>query len=177
MIRRFARPYGKAIMDVAESTEKAAALHAELVRFAEVLGGSEELRIVFENPGVETAAKIRVVEAVAGRLGTSPLGLRVLDVLVKNDRINDIDDILEALGDMINSATNTVVAEVKSAHPLDDAEREKLRQVLESKLGQKVQLEVTTDASLLGGFVATVGSEIWDASVVAQINKLREQLA
>ncbi len=164
-------------MDVAESTEKAASLHAELLGFAAVLRGSQDLRTVFENPGVETRAKSGVVEAVARRLGISPLGLRVLDVLVKNDRINDIDDILEGLGDMINIATNTIVAEVKSAHPLDDAEREKLRQALESKLGKKVQLEVTTDSSLLGGFVATVGSEIWDASVVTRINKLREQLA
>lgn len=177
MIRRFARPYAKAIMDVAASTEKAAALHEELSRFAELLAGSEELQTVFENPGVETAGKARVAAAIATKLGISELGRRILDVLLGNDRINDVADVLEALGDMINSATNTVVAEVRSAHALDEAERDRLRRALESKLGQTIKLELTTDPSLLGGFVATVGSEVWDASVVSQINKLREKLA
>lgn len=177
MIRRFARPYAKAIMDVAASTEKAAALHAELSSFAELLAGSDELHAVFDNPGVESAGKARVVSAIATKLGISELGQRILDVLLGNDRINDVADVLEALEDMINSATNTVVAEVRSAHALDEAERDRLRLALESKLGQTVKLELTTDPSLLGGFVATVGSEVWDASVVSQINKIREKLA
>ena len=177
MIRRFARPYAKAIMDVAESAEKATAIHDELSKFSEVLASSDELQTVFENPGVDAAGKSGVVRAIGGKLGISELGLRILDVLLKNDRINDVADVLEALGDMINEATNTVVADVRSAHALDEAERERLRKALEAKLGQKVQLEVRTDSSLLGGFVATVGSEVWDASVVGQINKLREKLA
>lgn len=177
MIRRFARPYAKAIMDVAASTENATALHSELTRFAEVLASSLELRTVFENPGVDSVGKLGVVKALATKLGISDLGQRILEVLLHNDRINDTGDILEALGDMINAATNTVVADVRSAHALDESERDRLRKALETKLGQKVKLEVTTDASLLGGFVATVGSEVWDASVVSQINKLRETLA
>jgi F-type H+-transporting ATPase subunit delta len=177
MIRRFARPYAAAIMDVAESTEKAAAVLAELERFAEILRGSDELQAVFENPGVEAAGKAGVVTAIAVRIGISALGQKILDVILKNDRINDLGDILEALGDMINTATNTVVAEVRSAHVLDESERERLRKALETKLGQKVLLELSTDPTLLGGFVATVGSEVWDASVVGQINKLREKLA
>jgi F0F1-type ATP synthase delta subunit len=36
---------------------------------------------------------------------------------------------------------------------------------------------VTPDATLLGGFVARVGSEIYDASVVGKIDKFRESLA
>jgi F-type H+-transporting ATPase subunit delta len=137
MIRRFARPYAAAIMDVAESTEKAAAVLAELERFAEILRGSDELQAVFENPGVEAAGKAGVVTAIAVRIGISALGQKILDVILKNDRINDLGDILEALGDMINTATNTVVAEVRSAHVLDESERERLRKALETKLGQR----------------------------------------
>lgn len=177
MIRRFARPYAAAIMDVAESTEKAGLLLAELERFDGVLLGSEELRAVLENPGVEASAKAAVVKAIASRIGISALGEKILDVILKNDRINAIGDINEALGDMINEATNTVVAEVRSAHALDETEQERLRKALETKLGQNVRLELSTDPTLLGGFVATVGSEIWDASVVGQIKKLREKLA
>jgi F-type H+-transporting ATPase subunit delta len=177
MIRRFARPYAKAIMDAAGSTEGAIALHAEVSRFAEVLRSSEELRAVFENPGVDAGGKTGVVEAIGAKLAISDFGQRVLEVFLRNDRINDVDDILEALGDMINTATNTVVAQVRSAHALDESEKERLRTALEAKLDRNVQLEITTDRMLLGGFVATVGSEVWDASVIGQLNRFRENLA
>ena len=66
MIRRFARPYARAIMDVAASTEKATTLLGELTRFSAVLDSSDELRGVFENPGVETAGKAGVFPAREG---------------------------------------------------------------------------------------------------------------
>ena len=43
MIRRFARPYARAIMDAAGSPQKANELRGELMRFANALRSSTEL--------------------------------------------------------------------------------------------------------------------------------------
>lgn len=177
MIRRFARPYAKAIMEVAETAEKASVLRDELSQFAEALDLSAELSAAFENPAIDSSAKAGIVKAIGEKLGISELSVRILDVLVNNDRINNLTEVVDALVELINDATNTVVAEVRSAHELSDEERGKLESALSERLGRNVELEVSTDASLLGGFVATVGSEVWDASVVAKINKIREESA
>ena len=39
-----------------------------------------------------------------------------------------------------------------------------------------MELDISTDPKLLGGFVVQIGSEIWDASVAGKINKFRESL-
>lgn len=176
MIRRFARPYAKAIMEVAETAERAATLRDELSKFAEALAMSADLRAAFENPAIDSPRKAGIVKAISERIEISELSVRILDVLVSNDRINNLREVVEALVEMIHDATNTVVAEVRSAHELSEEERATLESAFSDRLGRNVELDVSTDASLLGGFVATVGSEVWDASVVAKINKIRERL-
>lgn len=177
MVRRFARPYAKAIMDVAGTPQTADAVRVELERFEAVRKQSTELQEVFANPGIEASARVNVANAIADRLSLSALGKKVLEVLIHNHRINDLEAIIAALTAYVNEATDTVVAEVTAAHQLSQPEVEQLRRTLEKKVGKRVTVQVTRDPELLGGFVARIGSEILDASVSGKIEKFRESLS
>jgi F-type H+-transporting ATPase subunit delta len=98
-------------------------------------------------------------------------------VLIRNRRINDLSDIVAGLATMIRDATGTVAAEVRTASELSSKEEGELRTMLERKVGAKVDIDVTVDQSLIGGFVAKIGSEVFDASVSGKIEKFRESLA
>jgi F-type H+-transporting ATPase subunit delta len=176
MIRRFARPYARAIMDVTAAPDRAAALLEELKRFEQARKGSADLQALYANPAQDTASKLNVTRAIAERLGASELAVKVLEVLIRNHRINDLAAIDEALAEMIRQATGTVAAEVRSAQQPTPAELDELRRTLEKKVGRKVEVDVTVDPALLGGFVAKIGSEIYDASVAGKIHKFRESL-
>jgi F-type H+-transporting ATPase subunit delta len=176
MIRRFARPYARALMDAAGSPAKASELRGELLKFAAALRGSRELHDLYANP-VDEAAKLSVTREIAKRMKMSDLAVRTLEVLVQHHRINDIDPILDALGAYVNAALGIAVAEVRSAKPLGPDEIRELADTLSKKVGKQVELDIKTDPELLGGFVVRIGSEIWDASVAGKINKFRESLA
>ncbi|HEX2062763.1 MAG TPA: ATP synthase F1 subunit delta [Thermoanaerobaculia bacterium] len=177
MIRRFARPYAHAIMDVAGSPAKANELRGELIRFAAALRSSQGLRDLYANPGIDEASKLAITGQLARKMKASELAAKTLEVLVRNHRINDIDAILEALAAYVNKALGIAVAEVRSAKNLGPDEIQQLADTLSKKVGKKVELDIKTDPALLGGFVVRIGSEIWDASVIGKINKFREQLA
>jgi F-type H+-transporting ATPase subunit delta len=177
MIRRFARPYARAIIDVAGSAEKANALRGELLPFAGALAGSAELHDLYANPGIEMEQKLKVTAAIARRLNLSELASKTLEVLVRNHRINQVDAILAALAAYVNAELGVAVAEVRSAKALSPDEIGELASTLSKKVGKKVELDVQTDPQLLGGFVVRIGSEVWDASVIGKINKFRESLA
>jgi len=177
MIRRFARPYARAIVDVAGSPAKANEIRKELESFEVQRRKAADLQELYANPGIENDVKLKVTQQIAQRLGLQDLSLKVLDILIRNHRINDLAAISDALTQYVNQALQIAVAEVRSAHALDQNEQNELRSTLEKKLGKKVELRVSTDPTLLGGFVAQVGSEIWDASVSGKINKFRASLA
>jgi F-type H+-transporting ATPase subunit delta len=176
VIRRFARPYARAIMDVTQTPQVAGALLAELRRFDQALRSSGELQLLYRNPGIDIPAKLAITEKIASRLGLTPMAVKVLEILVRNHRANEVGAINDALSMMINKELGVVVAEVRSAHRLEADEVRDLQATLERKVGKKVELELTTDPTLLGGFVAKIGSEIWNASVSGKIDKFRASL-
>lgn len=176
MIRSYARPYAKAILEVSDSPAQARGLHRELAEFEEVRRGSEQLQNAMENPAVSVDDRIGIAGKIAARLGTSPLATKILEVLIRNHRINQLGAVAEALDHLINEQAGVTVARVRAAHALDAAQTDKLRTALEQRFGKKIELEVTTDPNLLGGFVAQLGSEIYDASVRGRIENLRETL-
>ena len=176
MIRRFARPYARAIMDAAGSPAKANELRGELVIFARALRNSNELRDLYANP-VDEATKLNITGQIARKMQASELAAKTLEVLVRHHRINDIDAIIEALAAYVNKALGIAVAEVRSAKALTPDEIRDLADTLSKKVGKKVELDIRTDPKLLGGFVVRIGSEIWDASVIGKINNFRESLA
>ncbi len=176
MIRRFARPYARAIMDAAGSPAKANELRGELLIFANALRGSAELHDLYANP-VDEETKLTITRQIAKKMKASDLATRTLEVLVRHHRVNSIDAIIEALDAYVNKDLGVAVAEVRSAKPLTPDEIKDLADTLSKKVGKKVELDIKTDPKLLGGFVVRIGSEIWDASVIGKINKFRESLA
>ena len=176
MIRRFARPYARAIMDVTGSPEKAGNIRVELTRFEQTHRAAGDLQEMYANPGIEIDSKISVTKSIATRLELSETTVKVLEVLIRNHRINNLGSIVEALAEMIRQATGTLAADVRAAHQLTPEEQASLARTLEAKFGSRIEVTVTTDPTLLGGFIAKVGSEVFDASVTGKINRFRESL-
>ena len=170
MIRRFARPYARAIMDVAKTPQAAAAVRDDLTRFEQARAAARDLQDLYANPGFDADTKLKITRSIAERLGVGDLSSRVLEVLIRNHRINQLGSIIEALAEMIRDATGTLAAAVRAAHHLTPDEEAALARTLEQKFGRKIEVTVTTDPTLLGGFVAKVGSEVFDASVAGKIS-------
>ncbi|HSP14940.1 MAG TPA: ATP synthase F1 subunit delta [Thermoanaerobaculia bacterium] len=177
MIRRFARPYGKAVLDVAGSPQRANTVRVELEKFEQARHEATDLQELYANPGIDLEVKFKVTHAIASRMGLSDLTGKVLEVLIRNHRINQLDAIVSALASMVNEQLNVAVVEVRSAHKLTEQELAQLRKTLEQKVGKRVEVHLEMDPSLIGGFVARIGSEVYDASVAGKIHKFRESLS
>lgn len=176
MVRRFARPYARAIVDVAGSPDKANTVRAELSKFEQAVSASNDLRDLYRNPALDDETKLKVTNAIASRLGLGQLTGKVLEILVRNGRIADVAAVVEALAQTINQELGIAIAEVRSAQKLNEAEVADLRKTLEKKTGKRVEVRTSEDPALLGGFVVKIGSEIWDASVAGKIHRFRESL-
>ena len=164
-------------MEVARTTDAAEALHEELEGFETMRRNSSELEDLFANPGFDLESKLRVAKEIGEKTRLTDLGARIVEVLIRNHRINQLSQILAAFRAEINERLGRTVALVRSAHDLSAQEKQDLQAVLEKRIGRSVDLEVTTDTTLLGGFVAQFGSEVYDASVLGQISKLRNSLS
>jgi F-type H+-transporting ATPase subunit delta len=171
-----ARRYAKALYSLAAESHQPDAIADELARFAQLLDREPELQAVVLRPWVKASVKRDLVRAVTEPARLSPLSRNFLALLAQQRRLPLLGAILEAYRALADQAAGRVRARVRSAAPLSPNERNAVRERLGRRLGKAVLLETETDPSLLGGFVAEVGSLVLDASIKGQLDALRERL-
>ncbi|MFC6286595.1 F0F1 ATP synthase subunit delta [Nocardioides sp. GCM10027113] len=69
------------------------------------------------------------------------------------------------------------VARVRVARPLNDGDRERLRQALSRQYGREVHLNVVVEPGLVGGMRVEIGDDVIDGSVSARLDEARRKLA
>lgn len=69
-----------------------------------------------------------------------------------------------------------MVAWVRSAVPLTEEERERLKRRLREHFGQEFVLRVEVDPSLIGGLVVRAKDQVFDGSVAGRLDALGERL-
>jgi F-type H+-transporting ATPase subunit delta len=173
-----AKSYAKAIFELARERDQADQLEAELARVAALIGEDGELATVLSQPWVTPANKRKLAEELGQRLELSKLGRDVLALVAAHGRADHLRAIATAYRGMLDAAHGRVRARVRTAVPLTDGDRTALTAKLSSALESKqVVLDEVTDRSLLGGFVAEIGSLIVDGSLDGQLARLRQRLA
>jgi F-type H+-transporting ATPase subunit delta len=177
MSRRFARPYAKALLDSAGTTENAVRARDELARFVEAARRVPEIKKMASNPGVPRRVKEEVLREIAARLAIGPLVRSLIELLERNYRLTQVDQVLDIVDQLLDRRLGVVRAEVTTAHPVTEEQKLRLRSTLESILEQQVKLTLELDSKLIAGFVARVGSRRYDASLNGQIERLAEALA
>jgi F-type H+-transporting ATPase subunit delta len=97
-------------------------------------------------------------------------------LLIDQRRLVDLPAIREEYARLADEAAGRTRAEVVSASPLSDAQRERLRRALASRTGKQVELSERVDPSLVGGAIATVSGLVFDGSLRTQLDQLRSAL-
>jgi F-type H+-transporting ATPase subunit delta len=169
--------YARAFAEVAESAGlDAGAALGQMQDFSETLAGSSELREYLMNPSVEIPQKLKVLDAISAKIGMFPQVRNFVAVILEHHRLNDLDEILTEYGEVADEHAGATEALITSAHTLDTAARAQLEAQVAKLAGAKVRASYAEDATLLGGVVVQIGSTIYDGSVKAQLQQLKQRL-
>ncbi len=171
-----ANRYARALADVVAPRGNYREVLSELQDFVAVYQESLELREVFETPAVTMAQKLRVVESVAAKLGSSPVMLNFLRVVTSHYRMRVLGEILQAFRSVAYSRLGVVQVKVSSAAALSGGEQELLRKRFGELTGNQPELEFHLDEGLIGGLVAQIGSTVYDGSIRGRLARIREEL-
>lgn len=176
--RGAARPYARALHDLARERGQVDLIQRELEAAAGALAAAPELREVLSRPWVPAGVKRNVAVAVAERLGVSALTRDFLALVARHGRAGELEAIANAYRTLVDEAAGRARARVRTAVPLTEAERDELRRRLGRALGvSEVLLDEVVDPGLLGGFVVEVDSYVLDASLEGQLARVRQRLA
>jgi F-type H+-transporting ATPase subunit delta len=169
-----ARTYADALLD-AGGTGASDAIESLTSFVDDVLGKLPDLREVFFSRVIGREEKIRLIdEAIAPR--TTPLVANFLRVLVRHDRLELVALIVKEAKLRQEARAGKKRVQVRTALPLSDQARERVRQRLAESLPFEPILETQVDPALIGGIVIRVADTVYDSSLATRIAQLRERI-
>jgi F-type H+-transporting ATPase subunit delta len=167
--------YAEALFRVVQAEGNLDVVEDELFRFAKVLETNHELKQALSDHSLERSQRMKILDELLGDK-VLPQTLGLLEFIVAQGRARQLPQILERLTGLAAEARRSVVAEVRSAVPLDDGQRKELAAALSKATGKRVEIKVLVDPSVIGGVVAKVGDTVIDGSVRRRLEQLREQV-
>jgi F-type H+-transporting ATPase subunit delta len=172
---RYARALAAVISD--QQLDLVAA-QGQLNGFANLLAESSELREVLQNPSIPEAQKLKVLDALSARLGLSRPIRNFLALITHHQRLHQLHGMITAYAHLSDEDSGIAEVEITTARPLDAENRRLLEQQVARLAGEpRVQATYHEDPSLLGGAVVKLGSTVYDGSIRAQLEQMRQRLA
>jgi F-type H+-transporting ATPase subunit delta len=175
-----ARPYAKALFELAKAERKLAEWSAALGAAAAVLADAGAKRAL-ANPALDDAARATLVGSIAsaikgGELLAAGQGKNLLQVLAENDRLAALPEIATQFDALKAEAENKVNVMVTAATQVDGAIAEQIKKALQQKLGRTVELSLAVDPSLIGGAIIQADDMVIDGSVRTRLQRLTEKI-
>jgi F-type H+-transporting ATPase subunit delta len=167
--------YAAAFLAVISAEDVLGEVEDELFRFARLLEREPALRAALTDPGLPDDRKTGLLQSLLGSKA-QPATIRLVEVAVTRPRGRSVETVLDELGRLAAARRQRLVAQVRAAAPLTDAQTERLQVVLARIYGRQVQLQVDVDPDVLGGVQVRVGDEVLDGTVVRRLDEVRRRL-
>ncbi len=171
-----ARRYARALFSLARDDGSVDAVREQIAGLADLLSSNDELRHAILRPLHPSKERRAALDGVCQRLGVSDTVRNFCAFLVDQRRVIEFEAIRNAFVELADAAAGVERAEVVSASPLSDAQKDRLRRALSERTGCQIELSERVDPALLGGAVARVGGLVFDGSLRTQLEQLRGSL-
>jgi F-type H+-transporting ATPase subunit delta len=165
--------YAEAFLQYAKETLGFQQGVEEILALRQILTDNPQLKEFLQSPDFGDKDKFQVIDHVTKDTLAKEIA-HFLKLLVAKSRADKLTDICEYIR-MTYGHGDMVSAVLSSAFPLDDDLIQLLKDRLEKRIQRRINLYVTFDANLLGGFKVKIGNRVFDGSLKRQISDLRER--
>ncbi len=176
-----ARPYARAVFDLAKGKKDGLKKWSDVLAAAAVVAGSPDMRRAVASPGLSAEQKaelvLDVLSEVHGGKNVTTEVRNFVRLLAENGRLGVVPAIVAEFERQRADEERTVHAELITARPISDEQREKIVAALKARLDRDVVLEVKVDESLIGGAVIRAGDMVIDGSAREQLSRLAAALS
>jgi len=177
LLNTITTPYAEAFLQVAESRNELEKVVDQSKSIIDLWNQSPEFRDAMSSPVLEVDSKKAALEKLFSSEVT-PSFLNLLKLLADRNRIGFLNSVLERFLELYREQRNIALATVTSASDLNEEQQTQILEKIKAIAGtDNLELNLQVDPSLIGGFVAKVGSKVIDASLAGQVRRLGLSIA
>mgnify|MGYP001820445524 FL=1 len=170
-----ARPYAQAAFEEAQA-DQSYPTWTELLQLLCVAVQDPVLEELLDNPQISEEQLADILIGLAGDKADQK-GRNFIRLLAENRRLGIVPEIASHFAELRNEAEGAVEAELVTAFPVTDDQKEKIIAALKVRLDRDIRLECSIDKTLLGGAVIRAGDLVIDGSVQGKLARLATTLS
>ncbi|MFV0377226.1 MAG: ATP synthase F1 subunit delta [Mangrovibacterium sp.] len=167
--------YAKAFFSLAKEKNLLIPLRKDVELVFQLCQKSTDFRLLLESPVVKTSQKIKLAKAIFSQQ-LNPLTMKFLELVFSNNRESELAGICRNFLLFYRQNLGVKTATITTAVEMDTTILEQIQAKLEKELKAQVELNKQVDPKLIGGFVLRIDDQQVDASVSAQLRKVKEKL-
>ena len=168
-----ARRYAQAVFGIALEKKELERWQSDLKKVMTVVG-DVSFKAFLESPKFRFDDKAKLLSERLGSI--NPLTLNLVYLLVHRGKLDIIRAITDEYHRLVDSYHGIEQADVITAVPLGDKEKEKLAENLGALVGKKVVIKSEVDPDIIGGLTARVGGKLLDGSTRRKLANLGREL-
>ena len=131
-----------------------------------------EIRNFLITPFIEKAKKLEALKRLGERFNLPKEALDVLEYVIDLNAFGLLNEIKRFYDHEVEKLMKASKGYLTLAHELEEDQIKEITQTLERVLGREMEVEVSYDKSLVGGFVFKTSGFVVDASVRRQLRDL-----
>jgi len=167
--------YAKSLIELATEKNQLDAVRNDMLAIKKVCDENREFALFLDSPVIKTDKKIGVLNSIF-KDKISDITLTFLNLLTTKHRESIVKEVADAFNEQYNTSKNIFTAIVTSAKGLDDATREKVKDLLKTQMKGEVELVEKIDAGTIGGFILKIGDRQIDKTVARQLSNMKKEL-
>jgi len=168
--------YATALFDIAEESDALDAVEAALGQLKSGLEVSDDLSALIKSPIVSREDQGAAMAKICEAMGIGAPVASLVGLMAANRRLFALPEVIAGYNALLAKKRGVQSAEVVSAKPLTDAQREALEATIKASVGADIALDVTVDEGLIGGLVVKVGSKMVDTSIRSKLSSLQTMM-
>lgn len=170
-----ARPYAKAVFELARDSGQLKEWSAQLAALAQAVTQPELARLI----GHPALTRSELTSVFSGAMGKSldAQGQSLLRLLSDNGRLKSVAFIAEQFEALRAEAESRIDVQVTTAVAVTKPQQDALVSSIRKRLARDVAIEWSTDESLVAGALIRAGDLVIDGSVRGELERLQVALA
>ena len=139
------------------------------------LWSNEDLRALLVSRAISLKDKLETLQQLLPE--AEPLVHNLIGVMLTHGLAASIPQVSHEFDGLVDAHHGLSRATVTTAVAVDQALMDEIEQWLSSLAGKKLILETQVQPAIVGGFVAKVGDQLFDASTRSRLQQLREKMS
>ncbi len=166
--------YAKALLDIAHEQNKIDEVAADMTYLRKVNTENVDFQSLLKSPVVNSQKKIEIFNLLFGSFHS--ISILFIELITKNRREGLLAEIATAFEDQLNDLKGIVPVKIISASKLDENLRKEIVKKIEANVKGTPKIEEEVNPEIIGGFIIRIDDKQFDASILRQLNNLKQRL-